>query len=99
MRLLAERLRAALLVAFLLATPLAAAHAGGSAMPGDTLARATPVRAPARVFEEAGEGVDVHYYRLDAASGAVRLRLVSPVGREPAELPVVFLFGPGLPEN
>lgn len=94
-------LRTLLVVAFvLLLAPIAAAHSGTSAAPGDSLARATPIQAPVRIFEETGAGLDVHYYRLDLANaGDVRVRLASVPGREPAEAPTLFLFGPEFTEN
>jgi hypothetical protein len=93
-------MRRALALLILLLAPVASAHGGGSVGIADTLASATPVGLPAYIFDETPPGTSVHYFRIDEAQAVdIRLRLVAPVGREPAQLPVVFVFGAGSPAN
>lgn len=84
----------------LLLAPLAAAHGSGASLPGDTLARATPLGAPpARAFEAIDAG-EAHYYRVETGgAGEVRLRLFAPPGSPPEGLLLAVLFGPDLPNE
>ncbi|HUR68911.1 MAG TPA: hypothetical protein VM370_06660 [Candidatus Thermoplasmatota archaeon] len=76
----------------------ASAHVAGPTVGGDSVAAATPLGLPARVFESPGMGVSVRYYRLDLARAEdVHLRLFAPEGRVPSAVPTLFVFGPELP--
>lgn len=90
------RLALAVLVA-LAAVPLAQAHSGGPMAPGDSPGTAPLVAAPAYLFSDAAGWSGAHYYRIQGAQ-EVRIRLAAIPGEEPAEVPVVFVFGPTFAE-
>lgn len=89
-----------LLIPLLVLAPLAAAHGAGAALPGDTLARATPLGAPpAREFEAIDAG-EAHYHRFETGGAReVRLRLFAPAGSPPEGLLLAVVFGPDLPND